>query len=181
MRRSTQKLALSALFLSLGILLPFLTGQIPKIGSMLLPMHIPVLLCGFICGWPYGLAVGFITPLFRSLLFGVPAPYPQAPAMALELAAYGLIVGLLYQKLPKKPVFAYLSLLAAMLGGRMIWGAASALLYGAGGNAFTLTAFISGAFLNSIPGMLLQILFVPTVVIILEKAIFSKYGRSVSV
>lgn len=177
MRRSTQKLALSALFLSLGILMPFLTGQIPKFGSMLLPMHIPVLLCGFICGWPYGLGVGFITPLFRSLMFGAPALYPQAVAMAFELATYGFLAGLIYAKLPKKPLSAYVSLLAAMLGGRLVWGGVSALLYGVGGKAFTLAAFVSGAFLGAIPGIILQIVFIPAFVILLEKTLFTKVWR----
>ena len=55
-----QKMILSAAFLALAYIMPFLTGQIPEIGAMLCPLHIPVLLCGFICGWPWGLAVGFI-------------------------------------------------------------------------------------------------------------------------
>ena len=82
MTRSTKNLVRASLLMALGLLLPFLTGQIPQIGRMLSPMHIPVLLCGMICGWPYGLAVGFLTPLLRSVLFGMPAIYPQAVAMA---------------------------------------------------------------------------------------------------
>lgn len=62
-----RKLTYSALFLALAMVLPFLTGQIPEIGSMLCPMHIPALLCGFMCGWPWGLAVGFISPFFLQL------------------------------------------------------------------------------------------------------------------
>ena len=67
-----QNLALSAMFMAIGLVLPFLTGQIPQIGSMLLPMHLPVLLCGLICGWQYGGLVGFVLPLLRYLLFGMP-------------------------------------------------------------------------------------------------------------
>ena len=88
-----KKITLSAMFLAIGLVLPFLTGQIPEIGSMLLPMHIPVLLCGLICGWQYGGAVGLIVPLLRNLLFGMP-PMPGAVSMAFDLAAYGLIIGL---------------------------------------------------------------------------------------
>ena len=87
MKTSTRKLTLSALFLALGLVLPLITGQIPQIGKMLLPMHIPVLLCGMVCGWPYGLAVGAVMPLLRGLLFGMPVLYPTGIGMAFELAA----------------------------------------------------------------------------------------------
>ena len=87
-----KKLVLSALFMAIGLILPFFTGQIPAIGKMLLPMHIPVLLCGLICGWQYGLGVGFVLPLLRSLLFNFPAMYPNAVSMAFELALYGAVV-----------------------------------------------------------------------------------------
>ena len=68
--RKLLNMVTAALFLALTYILPFMTGQIPEIGSMLCPLHIPVLLCGFICGWPWGLAVGFIAPLFRSVTLG---------------------------------------------------------------------------------------------------------------
>ena len=113
-----RKLTYSALFLALCLVLPFLTGQIPNIGSMLSPMHIPVLLCGMVCGWPWGLLVGFIAPIMRSLLFGMPPMFPTAISMAFELAAYGAISGILYKVLPKKPTYTYLSLIVAMIGGR---------------------------------------------------------------
>ena len=113
MRSSVRKLVLSGLFLALGLIMPFLTGQIPSIGSMLLPMHIPVLICGFVCGWPYGLAVGFITPLLRHWIFGMP-PMPNALAMAFELAVYGFCTGLFYKLLPKKNAFIYVSLIISI-------------------------------------------------------------------
>lgn len=84
-KRHAQTLVLAALFLALGLLLPFVTGQIAAFGSWFLPMHLPVLLCGFVCGWPYGLAVGFVVPLLRSFLFGMPPMMPTAVAMAFEL------------------------------------------------------------------------------------------------
>lgn len=89
-------LTLAAMFLAIGLLLPFLTGQIKQFGSMLLPMHIPVILCGLICGWQYGLSVGFILPLLRYAMFGMPLLFPTGIAMAFELAAYGFVVGFLY-------------------------------------------------------------------------------------
>lgn len=91
MSRSTRDLVLAAFFLALGLLMPFLTAQIPSLGARLLPMHIPVLICGFVLGGPMGLIVGFITPLLRSLLIGMPPMFPTAVAMAFELAAYGLL------------------------------------------------------------------------------------------
>ena len=126
MKTSTRKLTLSALFLALGLVLPLITGQIPQIGKMLLPMHIPVLLCGMVCGWPYGLAVGAVMPLLRGLLFGMPVLYPTGIGMAFELAAYGAVIGLLYAKLNKRGVAGvYMALVPAMLAGRAVWGRGS--------------------------------------------------------
>lgn len=167
--RNTRKLILSALFLALGYVLPFFTGQIPAVGKMLLPMHIPVLLCGFVCGWQYGLMVGFIVPLFRSVLAGMPVMMPTAVGMAFELATYGMICGLLYRKLPKKPVNTYVTLISAMIGGRIVWGIVSILLYGMQGNAFSWQLFMGGALLNAIPGIVVQLVLIPIIVMILEK------------
>ena len=107
----------SALFLALAYYMPFLTGQIPEIGSMLCPMHLPVLLCGFICGPVWGLAVGFAAPLLRSLILGMPPMFPTAICMMFELAAYGAIAGLMHKRLPKKKPFVYVALLTAMIIG----------------------------------------------------------------
>ncbi|NMB96124.1 MAG: ECF transporter S component [Clostridiaceae bacterium] len=168
---STKNIVLSGLFIALGLVMPFLTAQIPSIGSKLLPMHIPILLCGFICGWPYGLIVGFIVPLFRSMLFGMPPMFPTAVAMAFELAAYGLVAGLVYQLLPKKKaVSVYVSLIISMLCGRIVWGFVSLILYGIRGNAFTWEMFAAGAFINAIPGIIIQIVIIPVIIMILEKA-----------
>ena len=95
-----RRMVFAALCLALALVLPFLTGQIPQVGSALCPMHIPVLLCGFLCGWPWGLAVGFIAPLLRSVIFGMPPMVPAAVAMAFELATYGAVAGFLYRKFP---------------------------------------------------------------------------------
>ena len=165
-------LVLSGLFIALGFLLPFLTGQIPEIGRLLSPMHIPALLCGFVCGWPYGLAVGFITPLLRSLTLGMPPLMPTGIAMAFELAAYGAAAGLLYRKLPKTTVWLYVSLIAAMLIGRLVWGLVSIPLYLAAGSAFTWAAFLAGAFARAVPGIICHIAVVPLVVLALRRAKF---------
>lgn len=168
--KQTKKLVLSAFFMALGIVLPFLIGQIPQIGRMLLPMHIPILLCGFICGWQYGLAVGFITPLLRGAMFGMPALMPSGAGMAVELAVYGLITGILYTKLPKKIPCIYVSLLGAMVAGRVAWGIVSIAIYGFMGNQFSMNLFWSGAVLTAIPGIILQIVLIPAIMIALKKA-----------
>jgi len=167
---STKNLALSGLFLALGLVMPFLTAQIPSIGSRLLPMHIPVLLCGFVCGWPYGLIVGFIVPLLRSMLFGMPPMFPTAVAMAFELATYGFISGLLCKLLPKKNAFIYATLIISMICGRVIWGVVSFFLYGLGKTAFNVETFMTGALLNAIPGIVIQIIIIPIIIIALKRA-----------
>ena len=175
----TKHLVLAALFVALGMLLPFLTGQIPQIGSMLLPMHIPVLLCGMICGWKYGAAVGFVVPLLRSVTFGMPGLFPTAVAMAFELAAYGLIIGLVYALFRRQNMAAiYVSLVAAMIGGRVVWGIVMLALMGASGGAFTWTAFMAGAFLNAIPGIVLQLVLIPVIMVALDRTGVMKFRKA---
>jgi uncharacterized membrane protein len=93
---------MAGLFLALGLVMPFLTGQIPSLGNKLLPMHIPVLLCGFVCGGPTGLIVGFILPILRSVLFSMPPMYPMAMSMAFELAVYGFVQGLCIESFQRR-------------------------------------------------------------------------------
>lgn len=168
-RTASKKLVLSAMFLALALVLPFLTGQIPEIGAMLCPMHIPVLLCGFFCGWPWGLTVGLVAPVFRSLLFGMPPMFPVAVCMSAELAVYGSVSGLLYGKLPGKKSAVYISLVAAMVSGRLVWGAARFLCAGLDTSVFGLSAFWAGAVTTAIPGIVLQLLLIPVLVLTLEK------------
>lgn len=170
MRRTNVKsLVLSALFLALALVLPFLTGQIPEIGSMLCPMHIPVLLCGFFCGWPWGVAVGAVAPVLRSVLFGMPPMFPTAVCMSLELATYGMVSGLVYQKLPRKKRSVYIALLSAMIAGRLVWGAARLLCAGLDVSAFGLSAFWAGAVTSAIPGIIVQLILIPVLVLALQK------------
>ncbi len=169
---STQlrKLTYSALYMAIALILPFVTGQIPEIGAMLCPMHIPALLCGFMCGWPWGVAVGFISPLLRSVMFGMPAMFPAAIAMAFELAVYGGMAGLLYSRLPRKKWMIYAALLISMIAGRVVWGAVQALLAGLSGNSFTWTLFLTGAVINAIPGIIMQLALIPVLVVTMDKA-----------
>lgn len=173
---NTKKLTLSGLFVALGIVLPLLTGQIPEIGGALLPMHFPVLLSGYVCGWQYGLMVGFITPILRSTMFGVPVLMPKAVTMAFELAAYGAMTGLLYKVLPKKDINIYISLIGAMMAGRLVWGIACIPIYGMVGDAFGMQMFLSGAFISAVPGIVLQIVIVPLLVLALRKAGYVEVG-----
>lgn len=160
--------------LALCMVLPFLTGQIPEIGKRLCPMHIPVFLCGFLCGWPWGLAVGAIAPILRSALFGMPAMGPDAFSMAFELAAYGAISGILYRILPRKPWSVYASLIAAMIAGRLVWGVAKRAMLG---NAFTLSLFFTKGFVDAIPGIVLQLVLIPPLILALNKAGFVENNR----
>ena len=170
MKQKIKKLTLSAMFLALGLVLPFLTGQIPQIGNMLLPMHIPVFLCGLICGWQYGAVVGFILPLFRSAVFGMPVFFPTATAMAFELLTYGLVAGLLYS-LSKwesiRPV--YRCVVIAMLAGRVVWGVVQIIQLGVTGGGFTWQMFMAGAFLNAVPGIVVQLILIPVVMLSLNR------------
>lgn len=171
MKKNVKNLCLSAVCLALCMVLPFLTGQIPQIGSALSPMHIPVLMCGLLCGWPYGLVIGFIAPLLRFLVFGMPPLMPTGLAMMFELAAYGAISGLLLKLLPRRLPFLYVSLVGAMLVGRIIWGIARFILGLAVGPAFTFSAFLSGAFISAVPGIICHILLIPPVVIGVRRAL----------
>lgn len=164
-----KRLVYAAVCLALALLLPFLTGQIPAIGSALCPMHIPVLLCGYLCGGPIAALVGFAAPLFRNLLFGMPH-FPTCLSMAFELAAYGFFSGLFYRLLPKKTANLYVSLIGAMIVGRLVWGVAQTVVFGLTGKSFTLALFWAGAFVNAVPGILCHIILIPLLVMAFKKA-----------
>ncbi len=164
-----RRLTLSAMFIAVGLILPFFTGQIQQIGSMLLPMHLPVLLCGLVCGWQYGGLVGLILPPLRSLLFGMPLLYPNALSMAVELAVYGACIGLVYGLFKKQnPLTVYIALIPAMILGRVAWGATQTLLLGLTDTPFGAEAFLFSALFNAIPGIILQLVLIPTVMTMLH-------------
>ncbi|MBO5304012.1 MAG: ECF transporter S component [Lachnospiraceae bacterium] len=177
-QKMTKNLALSAMLIAVGLILPLFTGQIPQIGNMLLPMHIPVFLCGLICGWKYGLVVGFITPLLRSAVFGVPILFPNAIAMAFELMTYGGVIGLFYEKSRWKCIVSlYRCMIAAMLSGRLVWGIVQICLLGIGKNGFTFQAFMAGAFVNAVPGIILQFIVIPSLMLALNKTGLVSFHR----
>ncbi len=173
-----RNMVLAAMFLALGLVLPFLTGQIRQIGNMLLPMHIPVLLCGLICGWQYGLIIGFIVPLLRSSIFGMPVMFPMAVAMAFELATYGFVIGFVYSHMKKKNVAAvYVSLISAMIAGRIVWGIVDMILLGITGSSLTWAVFISSVLLTAIPGIIIQLILIPAIMAALDRAGFIKFNK----
>lgn len=160
---------MAALCVALGVVLPMAVHGIPNAGSILLPMHIPVLLCGLACGWPYGLACGMLAPLLSSLLTGMP-PMAFLPAMLCELAVYGLVSGLManFIRLKNPTVSVYVQLVAAMLAGRVVFGAVNALIFQAG--SYTLQIFLTAAFVTALPGIILQLVILPPILMLLRKA-----------
>ena len=145
---------------------------------MLCPLHLPVLLCGLLCGWKYGLVVGFVLPLLRSATLGMPPMFPAGIAMAFELAAYGFLAGFLYARSRWQCVVAlYRCLILAMIGGRIVWAAAQVVLSGVSGQAFTWQMFLSGAFLTAIPGIILQLVFIPAVMVALDRTGLVRFRR----
>lgn len=166
---NTKRLVICALMLALCLVLPFFTGQIPEIGNMLLPMHLPVLLAGFVVGGPSAMMVGAVAPLLRSVIWGMPPMFPKAIGMAFELATYGLVTGIVYRKSKKDTKATYISLLCAMVAGRAVWGVVSFVLYGIMGNVLTIQIFMAEAFLNAIPGIIVQLVLIPVLVSALKK------------
>ncbi|MCL2420931.1 MAG: ECF transporter S component [Defluviitaleaceae bacterium] len=183
MNNTTKNLALAAMFIAIGLVLPLLvTMHIPEIGRMLLPMHLPVLFCGLICGRKYGLLVGILIPLMRSFMFGIPVLFPNAIAIAFELATYGFIIGLHWQYFHarnRQNIFTLLiSLINAMILGRIVWGTAMALLLGVSGTGvFTWQIFIGGAFFNAIPGIVLQLVLIPLIMLALDRAGLARFNQ----
>ncbi|SHE52168.1 ECF transporter S component [Caloramator proteoclasticus] len=161
-----KNLVLAALFLALGLLIPSIFHMSGLPGNVFLPMHIPVLLCGFILGEKYGALIGFVTPFLSSILTGMPPIYPVAVAMAFELATYGFISGYLYKKIR---VNLFVSLISAMLLGRIVSGAANYILLTSMGKKYVLNMFITASFVKCIWGIIIQFIVIPFVVKMIEK------------
>ncbi len=174
-KHHTKNLTLTALFLAMGMVLPLLFGQIPQIGSRLLPMHLPVFLCAFLCERKYSVPMAILLPLLRTALFARPAPYPDAFAIAAELATYALVVGWLYRRLDGRTVWhIYGALIPAMLLGRVVRAAAQVTLCGLGGLSFSFTTFLTAVIVAGLPGVLLQLVFIPPTIWFLGKSALGK-------
>ncbi|MBQ4422889.1 MAG: ECF transporter S component [Clostridia bacterium] len=170
MNKTLKNLIYAAACLALCILLPFLTGNNQQLGNILCLMHIPVLLCGFLCGPWWGLAVGAIAPLLRSVTVGMPPLFPTAVAMAFELAVYGLLTGLLHRAFPKKPIFVYVTLILAMLAGRLMSGAVQFAFLGLFKTPYSVQMFLTRSFATPWPGILLHIAIIPPILFALKEA-----------
>ena len=169
-RRRIEMMVTAAMFLAIGVVLPSITGAIKEIGDSLLPMHLVIMLCGAICGWKYALPIGLVMPFFRSLIFGMPRIYPNAIWMALELAAYGFVIGIMYSRRKKySRAYLYASLVTSMLVGRIVWGVSKAVLLGVAGKPFGIEAFWIGGFVDAIPGIIIQLILVPLIVELVER------------
>ena len=169
-KNELKNLVIAAMLLAVGLVLPFLTGQIQQIGNMLLPMHFPVILCGLICGWKYGAVTGFFVPIIRSLIFGMPVLYPNAIGMAFELLTYGLLAGLLFEKSRWHCIKAlYKTLLITVISGRIVWAIAQIFMLGIGDEGFTFAVFLSKGLINAIPGLILQFTLIPAIMLILKR------------
>lgn len=171
-----KKLVMSAMCVALGIILPMAFHTIQNAGSIFLPMHIPVLVCGLLCGWQYGLLCGILAPLLSSMFTGMP-PAAILPAMLCELAVYGVITGVCMHGIQaeKQIVKIYSSLIAAMLAGRIVSGILKAFIFNVGEYSFQI--FITSSFLTGIPGILIQLIFVPVIVLALQKAGIAEQKR----
>ena len=171
-RGAAARMALCGVLAALAVALMFLGGTVP-FASIACPVLASLVLIPVYCecGWKWGLLVGFVTPLLRSVLFGMPPMVPTALAMAFELAAYGAVAGLCYRRWRGSAQGVYLSLILAMLVGRLVWGLVSIPIYGLlTEQAFTLAAFWTGGFVTAWPGIVLQIVLIPAIVLALEKA-----------
>lgn len=166
---AVKKSILAAVCIALCVVLPQAFHAIPNAGSIYLPMHIPVLLCGLICGWPFGLLCGLAGPALSTLFTQMP-PIAMLPAMMVECAVYGLTAGLVMQIVRTKYVYAdlYISLVLAMLAGRIVSGIAKALIFAPG--KFTIAAWVAGSFVTSLPGIIIQLVLLPSIVFALMQA-----------
>lgn len=168
MMNKTKKLTLTAMCLALGIILPQAFHMIPNAGNIFLPMHIPVLICGFICGPFYGLTVGIITPCLSHIIFSMP-PAMMLGQMIVELGVYGLCTGLLNQiiTINNELLKYYLVLIISMVVGRITYGICNALLFKAGN--YSLSIWLSAAFIKGLPGIIIQLVLIPTIVKTIKK------------
>ncbi len=179
-QKKTYSLVITAMLLAVGLVLPFITGNIQAIAKIISPLHIPVLICGLCCGWKWGLGLGIVLPLLRGLLFGIPVFPTSALPMAFELGAYGLLTGLFYPLLlkvfkSKNHLPAMLcALIISMVLGRFVGGAAKALFISVGvigsSSPYTFSTFFASYFVSTAVGALIHIVLVPAVVLALEKA-----------
>ena len=165
---SIKRLTLTALCIALCVVVPMAFHVIPNAGAVMLPMHIPVLLCGLVCGWQYGLICGIMGPLVSSVMTGMP-PAAMLPGMMVECGMYGCVGGLLMERIRTGSLYAdlYICLPAAMLAGRVISGVVKALILTPG---LSFTAWATASFVTALPGISIQLILLPTLIVALTRA-----------
>ena len=163
-----KRMILAAVCVALCVVLPVAFHSIPNAGTVILPMHIPVLLCGLICSWPYGFVCGLMGPLLSSVLTGMP-PAAILPAMMVECAVYGAVSGIMLKTVHTGKTYPdlYIALVTAMLAGRVISGIAKALIFSPG---LARSAWVASSFVTALPGIAIQLILLPIVVSTLMKA-----------
>lgn len=176
----TKRIIISALCVALCYVLPMAFHAV-GLGGVLSPMHIPVLLCGLVCGGSYGLLCGILGPIVSSLLSSMP-PLLMLPRMIPELCVYGLACGLgmKFIRTGKLAADVYLSLAAAMIAGRIVGGIASAIFYAVTSGVYSIALWLTGYFVESLPGIAAHLILVPVLVLALEKgrAIPARYPKA---
>ena len=170
----TKKAVYTAACIALCVVLPMVFHAIPNAGNIWLPMHIPVLLCGLICGWKFGLFCGLAGPFISCILTQMPA-VAHLPAMMLELAAYGTASGISANLIKTGNNFwdIEISLVTALISGRIIYGIANALLFQSG--SYSISAWITAVFVTALPGIILELLLIPAIIIALQRASLIPY------
>jgi thiamine transporter ThiT len=160
-------MATTAICAAMCVVLPLAFHAIPNAGTILLPMHIPVLLCGLMCGWPYGLVCGLLGP-FLSSFTGMP-PMAVLPGMMVECGVYGMVSGLMmkYARTGKPTADLYISMGTAMVLGRVVAGFAKALIFTPGTPAF---AWVTTSLVTGIPGIIIQLVVMPLLITALTRA-----------
>lgn len=161
-----KRLTIAAVCTALCVVLPLAFHGIPNGGTIFLPMHIPVLLCGLVCGWPYGSVCGLLGPLLSSLVTGMP-PLAYLPTMMAECCVYGFVSGLLmlFVRTGHTNIDLYLSMVSAMVLGRVASGLLKSVLSGTAPFAWITTSLVTG-----IPGIVLQLVLMPLLVHALMRA-----------
>ncbi len=169
MKNTTKNITVTGVCIAIAVLLPMVFHTVPNGGSIFLPMHIPVLFCGLACGWQYGLLCGAISPILSSLITGMP-PAAKLPSMVVELAVYGLAASfmMLLLKVNIKTLKLYLSLVIAMLAGRLASGIVGALIFARG--TFAVSAWLTASFVTGLPGIAIQLVLIPLLYTVLVKA-----------
>lgn len=166
---NVKKSIITAVCIALCYVIPLMFHGIQNAGSIFCPMHIPVFICGLICGWQYGLLCGIAGPALSSALSGMP-PVAILPSMMVELAVYGTAAGLMMKLVRTKSTYAdlYISLIVAIVCGRVLAGLAKALIFARG--SYSMSAWIAGSVVTSWPGTVIQLVFIPTIVFALMKS-----------